>query len=219
MSSQRQGVHGHGLGAAPDGQLRMGNECCAPPATALAVLHQRERGAAFHARGSSCPQVWTGDRHTATPATHVTPVLSRRPQCGQQLQPSLSAQGTRVKNRKPKTRRVEDCSQRRCQHHHVQPGLDNAGESRYEDPRFEPQGINLSKPENRRRMGSTPVVDSLRKRKGRKDPRTSTRSRALCLDSVTSDGYTRSTIFLEQLLDTTMHTLTDSWRTEDEKTA
>ena len=58
-----------------------------------------------HARGSSCPQCGRAHRQTATPCPSCHPVRPRRPQCGQQLQPTATAGTTRVKNRKQKHRK------------------------------------------------------------------------------------------------------------------
>jgi hypothetical protein len=74
MSSQRQGVHGPGLRAAANGQLRMGHECRAPPATALAVLHPRERAGLPSTRAGAAAHSVDGETTTPRhPATHVTP--------------------------------------------------------------------------------------------------------------------------------------------------
>ena len=59
-------------------------------------------GGPSHARGSSCPQCGRGHHDTATPCHSSHSVLPRRPHCGQQLQPSSTGRGRRVKNRKPK---------------------------------------------------------------------------------------------------------------------
>jgi hypothetical protein len=74
MWSQRQRMHGLGLGAAADGQLRIGHESRAPPATALAVLHPREPARLPSTRAGAAAHSVHGEtakpRH---PATHVTP--------------------------------------------------------------------------------------------------------------------------------------------------
>ena len=55
-----------------------------------------------HARRSSCPQCGRGHRRSETPCPSCHSVRPRRPQCGQQLQPSSTVGTTRVKNRKQK---------------------------------------------------------------------------------------------------------------------
>ena len=63
---------------------------------------QPPSGGSSPARGSSCPQCGRRHHHAATPCHSSDSVLPRRPQCGQQLQPSSTARGTHVKNRKQK---------------------------------------------------------------------------------------------------------------------
>ena len=51
-----------------------------------------------YARGSSCPQCGRGHTEPVAAGHHSDTELSRRPQCGQQLQPSPTARGTRAKS-------------------------------------------------------------------------------------------------------------------------
>jgi hypothetical protein len=78
---------------------------------------RRQAAAPADARGSSCPQC--GREHTEpTPSCHARHVvLSRRPQCGQQLSPAGTARGTRVKNDKLKSKTQRTISVQPSGHH------------------------------------------------------------------------------------------------------
>ncbi len=65
-------------------------------------------GGPYHARGSSCPQCGRGHKPSAASGHSRHCVLPRRPHCGQQLLPSSTARGTRVKNVKQKQKKQKN---------------------------------------------------------------------------------------------------------------